>query len=260
MKKKQLISIRLSFFLLLFVATSLKMKAQDVPISPPPSTTINETIKSPYCKIAIGLNTGTKGNGIDVAMTLNRYFNVRLGFTRSKFLYSNDAFKLPAFLFDGDSDLKNQKFQFDLEYLQSNFELLGEYKPFGSAFRIVGGLAYFPKNIIKTSAIATETYYFNDVPLDPEEIGSVALTFGYKSNFAPYLGLGFGRAVPKRTRFGVSLDLGTYYKGSPEIGIAATAALRENVKNEPILEANLSKVRAVKFFPVASLRFAFRIN
>lgn len=233
--------------------------AQETPPSPP-QPPLTEKVKSPYQKFAIGLSSGLKGHGLDVAMTINRYFNVRLGFNYSQLHYFNDSYQLPSFLFNEDAELRNQKFQLDLDYLYSNLELLGEYKPFGSAFRIVGGLAYFPKNKVRSEAIASETYYFNDVPLDPDEIGSVAFTWSHKSKISPYFGLGFGRAVPQKRRFGVSFDLGTYYKGNPDIGIEATAALRENVRNEPILEANLRKVNAVKFFPVATLRFAYRIN
>lgn len=257
MKQFQFLPLKIfSFFLSFFFACQF-LYAQE---NSTPQTTLTEKVSNPYKKIAIGLSTGTKGYGLDGAMTINRFFNVRVGFNFSKSSYSNNSFQLPSFLFSQDAELKNQKFQLDLDYLFSNIELLGEYKPFGSAFRIVGGLAFFPKNKLTTKAIANETYYFNDVPLDPDEIGEVALTWGYKNKISPYFGLGFGRAVPKKRRFGVSFDIGTYYKGNPDIGIEATAALRENVRNEPILEANLSKINAVKFFPVASLRFAYRIN
>jgi hypothetical protein len=253
MKLLKMLNLKLYAILLFFGASSHLISAQI-------SSSIVESAKSPYQKIAVGLNLGTKGFGIEGAMTLNRYFNVRLGFNHSRFQYFNNAFQLPSFLFNDDAELRDQKYQLDLDYRQSNIEVLGEYKPFGAAFRLVAGFAFFPKNKIVSKAVANDTYFFNDVPLDPDEIGSVGLTWGYQSNISPYFGLGFGRAVPQKRRFGVSFDLGTYYKGKPTIGIEATAALRENVRNAPILEENLSKVSIVRFFPVASLRFAYRIN
>ena len=215
------------------------------------STAVVEPTSKTIKKIAIGLNTGTKAFvGLDAAMNINRYFNARLSLNYANFRFVNDNYTPPV------EELKDQQFHFEFDYLQSNIELLGEYMPFGSAFRIVGGFGIFPKNKISMYGIANKSYLYNDVEIDPEEIGGGRGTWTYKSPVSPYLGLAFGRAIPKK-KLGFSVELGTYYKGKPDIEIEANGSLRENYRNEPYLERNLSQF---KFIPSLSMRLAYKIN
>lgn len=51
---------------------------------------------------------------------------------------------------------------------------------------------------------------------DPKELGDVKATIEV-SAFRPYLGIGFGRAVPRNARFGCQFDLGVQFWGTPKV-------------------------------------------
>ena len=51
---------------------------------------------------------------------------------------------------------------------------------------------------------------------DPEDKGNVKATIEV-SSFRPYLGIGFGRAVPRQSRIGCQFDLGVQFWGTPKV-------------------------------------------
>ena len=51
---------------------------------------------------------------------------------------------------------------------------------------------------------------------DPEDNGNVKATIEVGS-FRPYLGIGFGRAVPRQSRIGCQFDLGVQFWGTPKV-------------------------------------------
>lgn len=51
---------------------------------------------------------------------------------------------------------------------------------------------------------------------DPADNGDVKATIEVNS-FRPYLGIGFGRAVPRNARFGCQFDLGVQFWGTPKV-------------------------------------------
>ncbi len=251
MKMTSSFGCKILFLLLFSSGIQRNSFAQENTTTITPSAT---TIVAPVQKknIAIGLNIGTKGFvGIDATMHLNRFFNARIALNYANYHYKNDAFKPPV------SELEGRQFHLEADYLQSNIELLGEFMPFkGGGLRLVAGAGYFPKNKLYFHGIANKSYLLNDVELDPEEIGGGTAVWTFKSPISPYLGLAFGRAVPRK-RLGFSMELGTYFKGSPTIDINATGSLRENDRNEPYINRNFSHF---KYLPTISMRLAYRIN
>jgi hypothetical protein len=71
----------------------------------------------------------------------------------------------------------------------------------------------------------------------------------------PYLGLGFGRAVPKR-RVGVSFDIGAFYMGAPK-------AKSDNVNVQKMVEYELKDVsdllKYLSWYPTMSLKINIKI-
>ncbi len=246
---KTLFKSKWGIAILLCNALSFKVLAQD---AAPPSAII-EPIPSSTKHIAIGLSTGTNLVGIDGAINLNRYFNARIGLNYGNYHYENENFFIPT------PELENIKFHFNAYMKMSNLSLLGEYKPFkGGKIRIVAGAGIFFKNQIVTSGVANRNYYFNEVEFEPNEIGTVGSTITFKSKISPYVALAFGRAVPKK-RLNFSTEIGTYYKGAPQIAVNATAALRENERTGPILTRNFADLKRYHFLPALTFRLAYKI-
>jgi hypothetical protein len=235
-------------------ALSFRMLAQETtPATNPIPSAVIEPIAPTIKHIAIGLSTGTSLVGIDGAINLNRFFNARIGLNYGNFHYEKENFYIPT------PELENIKFHMNAHVKMSNLSLLGEFKLFkGGAIRIVAGAAYCFKNQIVMLGTPNKNYYFNDVEFDPDEIGTVGSTISFKSSVSPYMALAFGRAVPKK-RLNFSAEIGTYYKGAPQIAVDATAALRENVRLGPVLTNNFADIKMYHFLPALSLRLAYKI-
>lgn len=76
------------------------------------------------------------------------------------------------------------------------------------------------------------------------------------SGFRPYLGLGFGRAVPRK-RIGCQFDLGAQFWGSPRVIVNGERLEPDRVGDK--LDDALSLVSRVKVFPVLTFRLVGRI-
>jgi hypothetical protein len=103
-------------------------------------------------------------------------------------------------------------------------------------------------------------YFFTP---DPADKGNVEANIKVKG-FRPYLGLGFGRAVPKK-RIGCQFDLGVQFWGKPEI-IAPTyenGVYKKQTIEEGDVEgdggAAIKTVSKIAVYPVLNFRLVGRI-
>jgi len=76
------------------------------------------------------------------------------------------------------------------------------------------------------------------------------------SGFRPYLGLGFGRSVPRK-RIGCQVDLGLQFWGSPKVMVNGQVLEAEHAGDD--LDDILSIVSRIKVFPVLNIRLVGRI-
>lgn len=173
--------------------------------------------------LGAGVSVGTDGIGIDAATTLTAYAALRAGvsfwpaikYDRNIKLNSND----PVLTDDVDIQAKSNIF---------DVKLLADFYPIKkSSFHITVG-AFIGNGDIAT---VTNTSMFIK---DPKKYGKLGLKMGdYRltsdkngyayadvkvNSFKPYVGIGFGRAVPKKSRVSVSFDLGVKFWGKPGLG------------------------------------------
>jgi hypothetical protein len=94
-----------------------------------------------------------------------------------------------------------------------------------------------------------------DYFIAPDENGNIDARIRV-SGFRPYLGLGFGRAVPRK-RIGCQFDLGVQFWGSPKVMVNGEELKPDKVGEE--LDDVLSIVSRIKVFPVLSFRLVGRI-
>ncbi|MFM2269940.1 MAG: hypothetical protein RL757_3381 [Bacteroidota bacterium] len=204
--------------------------------------------------IAVGLASGALGYGGDVAYRLSKRFNVRLGY--STFSFNTTGYE-PDFKALGFGNIPAGKLGVDVTGKIPTALLALEYMPFGSMFRLQGGISYALSGYGGSAKMRyLETLAFNDFVISPTDVGYMKISYTPKSSVAPYLAIGIGRAVPKK-RLGLSLNLGAIYRDSPVLAVEATNFLAGNAANEPILNRNLAPY---KWFPVADLRLAYRIR
>ena len=80
------------------------------------------------------------------------------------------------------------------------------------------------------------------------------------NSFRPYVGIGFGRSVPRK-RFGVSGDLGVQFWGKPKVYEKQTGMDLEVTKDDLGSESNKYYDVISKFpvWPVLTIRFTYRL-
>ena len=191
--------------------------------------------------LSVGANVGTAGVGADIAMPVTKFFDIEAGVSiMPRFKYNTDLhFNLPTSIINQylpePVNIDNVPIQGKLVML--NGKALVNFYPIPiSSFHITAGAYFGGEDVIEVyntedqqlMAVnrANEFMKANNLPyelglqlgdylLTPDAQGNIKATLKTKS-FKPYVGLGFGRAVPKR-RVGVKFDLGAMFWGTPEV-------------------------------------------
>ena len=212
-------------------------------------------------EIAVGLNVGiSNGLGLDVAYRFAKHWTARLAYNHAQYTKEGYTYEIASTNPDGTKNL--QKLSFDGGVKLSNIALNAEFTPGAKGrFKLLGGLSFFPTNTITVGGELASTIKFNDVVLNPEDLGNGFVTIGFAQKIAPFLGMGFGRTIPRK-RINVSFDMGAYYKGDYTVDIKVNpgAILKENEENGAILARNFNEQWYHKVWPVMNLRLAYRIQ
>lgn len=225
------------------------------------------------------ISVGTDGIGIDVAAPITPYVSVRAGvsfFPRIK--YTKDDVKYTRNGIQGKGEVKAKLNKID-------GKILFDAYPFGlkNSFHVTAGL------FMGTSDIVTAS--FIEDPISPigggiakmidgaqwsvrpdAETGAIDLRLKANS-VKPYLGIGFGRAIPKK-RLNVAFDLGVQFHGTPRLEGYAQATTTSGTKYQwTELEADdfdfgesfhddvedaLKIIHKVKVWPVLNIRLTGR--
>lgn len=146
-----------------------------------------------------------------------------------------------------DMDVRNTSLNFLLDYLiKPKFNL-----------RVVTGLGLFLMNEVSGSVKLRDPLKINDIYFQPDELGYVYGGLRYNLKFNPYFGIALGRLTHPNRRLAFSCDIGTYYKGAPEVFINGTALIRNNDHNAKVLSQNMSGYR---WYPILNLRLGYSID
>ncbi len=122
-------------------------------------------------------------------------------------------------------DTSDENIKLDSNFYMSAIRLALEYYPFlKSSFKLIGGVSYIPKVEIVIIASPNENYTFGETVFTPEEVGTLRFGLNYGKGVAPFVGIGFGRAVPKK-QIGFGFELRTYYLKQPEVSLTGTERL-----------------------------------
>ena len=91
---------------------------------------------------------------------------------------------------------------------------------------------------VNTLILLNDDIGYGDITIDNEDIGDIDLTVSW-TGVAPYMGFGFGRAIPKN-RVGFGLEFGAYYAGGPDVDIAASGMLTNTSQEAAEMQDNLA--------------------
>ncbi len=152
----------------------------------------------------IALKVGTLGVGLDVSKVLYKdYLNIR--FNINSYSYA--------------SKIDNNPYNLNLQ----SYGLLLDYQPFANNFRISSGL-YSNNNALNINA--GSTLNLNNQTYNSTQYGNLSGGVSY-SQFAPYLGIGYGsNAVASKERKGFYLlgDIGVLMS-TPTVNLNATCTM-----------------------------------
>ncbi len=178
--------------------------------------------------VSLGVSAGTDGIGFQLAAPLSYHFALRAGYNfmpKFKYTESVDIGKDPDFL----AYPNRQDVDIEGKIIMGDFNVLIDWYPFNKGtFRITAG-AYFGKEklcevkngstFLQPSAWGNKGIELgsgtNSYTMVSDNQGNIAADLKINS-FKPYIGIGFGRAVPK-SRIGMQFDLGVQFCGKPEV-------------------------------------------
>jgi len=222
----------------------VKVAEQEEPKEAKPSEPKQAQISPSHsAKHGLGVNFGINGLGLDYGYMPGELIAFRARFQTLPYDIRLDNLEFSETYIGVDGEMNF-----------TNLDLLVDFYPFKSSFKLVGGLGYFMSNRLESRGYFTDNLNFGDFELSPDELGDVTIRAEW-AKWSPYLGLGFGKAVPNK-RVGFGFEIGTYYGGAPDVTIIATEMLAQTSEEEAELEENL---KSYAWIPYLNFRISIRL-
>ncbi|APZ46619.1 hypothetical protein BW723_10075 [Polaribacter reichenbachii] len=195
-------------------------------------------------KNAIAVSFGSTGLGLEYARKLSNKLNARFVWHSLKI---------------EDFEQEDVEIKSDLVDILANLEVsivdIGiEYLPFkNSSFKLTAGLGILNKVNLNGVVTYNEDVVFGEVVITNEDAGEIIADITW-TDTAPYVGIGFGRAIPKN-RLGFGIEFGSYITSSPKIDLTASNLLENTASQKENLQESLEDF---KFIPRIQIRIAYK--
>lgn len=241
--------------------------------------------ESAFYKWGLGINAGSYGAGIQGATALSPNFNLRVGFDYFDYNFKESGELTIEHNLDNYNGPRQDEFQ-NGEYSVSaemrdtritfpNFKALLDYYPIkNGAFSLTGGF-YYGKNKVYTNAIINEyqkmvEYNGGEQPelslygmaLTPNSDGSFDGRIETGRTFKPYIGLGFGRTIP-RNRVGFKFEMGMVYQGKYAFSSSNISETNKDIVNDIIIYEELElpfSQELLNWWPILNFSLTYRIR
>lgn len=234
----------------------------------------NDNDKRFFNHLAVGVSAATTGIGVDVAMPICNYVDVRAGL--SVFPKIKADADLDLGFNGGDYSGYNIPDEIEAEVKTgfTNGKILFDLYPGKSSiFHITVGAFFGSSQIVevynKEDGALKSIYDFNkaypsqkigvelgDYFLEPDAQGNMNACIKTAS-FKPYVGIGFGRSVPRKNRLGFSFEMGCQFWGSPKVYCNGEELSDEKLDSD---SGDIAKVLSkITVYPVISFRLSGRI-
>lgn len=172
--------------------------------------------------IALGVEVGTAGAGVQIAAPLGSMFQARFGYSMIPPVSLKKTFSVPEHPGSAVTG-RGEDVSIDAKATPnfSGLNLLFDFFPVeDNGFHITAGLSYGPKDVIRVTNITPLPQDYNTVGLDVDGYTVRAINNKFEgylgvNSFRPYVGVGVGRAVNPDRRVNVTADLGVLYWGKP---------------------------------------------
>ena len=240
--------------------------------------------------MSVGLGLGTTGISVDVAAPICPYVAVRAGadilpdikFRPALDLGFNQEIK--DFVYKWFNERLPDKIDFDGKLKYTAGHLLFDVYPFkNSSFHVTAGAYLGNKELVNMNTLGYEfllktIYDYNHSEireewglgkigvklgnyfLEPDKEGMINATVEVNA-LRPYIGVGFGRAIPTKHRFACNFDLGLQFWGTPKVYLEGDNGKSQLEKSnlDPESAKALKKLSETTFWPVLNVRCAYRL-
>jgi hypothetical protein len=176
-----------------------------------------------YDGTSVGGQISLFGLGLNVKGKFGDNFGIRAGFDK----YSQKDIDIDI-TDDGGSEV-NYNLDIDLQ----DFYLLGDYHPWKSSFKLVGGLIVNGTSldgVITPNDKSNVTYTFNNHTYTLNDIGKVNTKVDWDP-VAPYIGIGWDTSFAKDKGWGFIFDAGVAFQGSAKTDYEVVFG--ESLKDNP---------------------------
>jgi len=96
-----------------------------------------------------------------------------------------------------------------------------------------------------------------EVPI--EEVGFVLAELTPQNEFSPYVGLGFGTVMPRKSNFSFNFEIGGIYHGEPQLALSGEGIIGP-IASEENREIIMAALAPYKWYPLVTLQFTFRLQ
>lgn len=216
--------------------------------------------------VGVGVGVGTEGIGVDVAVPVTKYLQARVGFNVMPNININTTADVSGTVngtpYNGNMDVKGK-------FSRTTFDFKIDCYPFANAssFFVTAGFSVGGDKLVKITGHNDDLKQYNaqdrgynveigDYQIPVDKNGDVAGGIKVK-NFRPYLGLGFGRLIPKK-RFGARFEIGAQFQGKPVVYADGVGDLTKVMDQDA--DDDISKFMDwLQVYPVMKLSFRGRI-
>jgi hypothetical protein len=196
-------------------------------------------------------DVGSTGVGFHVVVPMETYLNGRFGVN----------------YFRHDFDKTSGGVDYDIKGKLQTFDVLFDwYLTEGSNFHLTGGLVYNGNKFnAKAKPNGLGGFTLNGHAYTAADVGLLTGRIDYR-RAAPYLGIGWGYALARSSRWTTNIDLGVFYQGNPNVQLASVGCTVSNTVCKALAsDVAVERLRlrddvdALKVYPVvrASIGYQF---
>lgn len=196
-----------------------------------------------FIRTAVGLRLGTLGLGVEAAVGIGDYINVRIVGHNTTIKYKDTL-----------SDVR-----YDLDLNLRNAGLILDFNTAQSGFRLSGGV-FYNGNDADGDATPRTTTNIGGVPFTPSQIGTITGDIS-TDPLAYYFGIGFGNPVDPEMRVTVTLDIGVLiYASSPEVKLRANGSLSDTDLFQEALREEERDIEdsVIQWWPVIAIGISYQ--
>lgn len=162
-----------------------------------------------HADTAFGIGIGTLGGKLQLAQSLTKNTTLRIEY--------NGA--------DYDTDGETSDVDYDLDLELSSAGLLFDWHLLNNSFRITLGGLYNDNGISAVSSLGNSSFEVGNMNFTAAQVGRLEGDIEFDT-FAPYLRIGWGRAVHKGYSF--SVDIGVVMQGDPDANLSSIGGTLSN--------------------------------